>query len=46
MAGLPSKGALARGQVEQALYRVAIEACQVTMSRAGLGADSPVPSTG
>lgn len=46
MAGLPSTGALDREQVEQALYRVALESCQGTMSRAGLGADSSVQSTG
>jgi len=46
MAGLPSTGVLALEQVEQALYLVAFEALQGTMSRAGLGADSPVQSTG
>jgi hypothetical protein len=39
MEGLSSEGWLARGHLEQALRRVAQQACASTMSRAGLGAD-------
>ena len=42
MDGLTSDGWLARRDVEQALRRVARRACAEPMSRASLGAESPV----
>lgn len=46
MAGLPSEGSVGREQVEDALRRVALEACGSTMSRASLCGDFSMRSTG
>ena len=46
VAGLSSEGWLGRRDVERALRRVARQACRSPMSRAGLGADSPVNAGG